>query len=158
MAECRQRQVVCFAVEDRTFAVGLEDVEHVLPAVAPEADGGGEALRVGTVNVHGDRVPLYHLWTHVGAPPRAVSMRDHMLLLRTRARRLALLVDRVTGVEQVDAGVDGGETGCQGVRRVEPSAAPGAALLLVEDVCAMLTEPAAAACREALKGTGEAGA
>jgi hypothetical protein len=75
-----------------------------------------------------------------------------MLLMQPASRRLMLLVDRVLGVAAVDVGSRGAGAVCSGVRRLG-----GTATLLVDDVLAMLTEDAAAACREALRGSQETG-
>ena len=53
---------------------------------------------IGVINVEGEVVPLLDVRARFQIPRKEMDLSDHIVIARTGGRRVALLVDRVTGV------------------------------------------------------------
>lgn len=81
-----------------SFGLPLEGVERVLRAVEVTPLPCAPAIVSGVVDLAGEIVPVIDLRRHVGLPPRAMRLEDHLLVVRAAGRPLALWVDRAGGV------------------------------------------------------------
>jgi purine-binding chemotaxis protein CheW len=101
MEESDTLRLAVFQVDDQRYGLEVQTVERVLPVVAiPELPGAPEVVR-GAVNVRGRVIPVVDLRVRFGQPARALRLSDHLLLVRTRRRRLALLIAEAQGVVSV---------------------------------------------------------
>jgi purine-binding chemotaxis protein CheW len=89
---------VAFKLSDLDLAIGLAVVERVIRAVevrpVPEAPHGVR----GVINVQGHVLPVFDLWRILGLTSRELRSTDFLVICHTSWRRVALLVDSVTGV------------------------------------------------------------
>jgi purine-binding chemotaxis protein CheW len=99
----RNVQLVGFLLEGRRFAVELARVERVLRMVALEAVPQGPPIVEGVFNLQGTVVPVINLRRRLRLPERAPKASDHLLVVRSARRTLALLVDAVENIITVDA-------------------------------------------------------
>lgn len=74
-------------------ALPLAAVEEVVEAAALTPEG--------RLDVHGVELPVVDLSEHLGLPPRPLRVRDHFVLLRSGADRLALRVDHAEELVEV---------------------------------------------------------
>ena len=95
--------IVTFACGGSRCAVRLQDVERVVRMVALTPLPGAPAVVVGTVNVHGEVLPVADLGMRLGRGARDFGPSAHLLLTRTPQRRLVLAADEVRGVSTVAA-------------------------------------------------------
>src|SRR5262249_36862838 len=91
-------RVVAFAVGERRWGLPLECVERVVAMVAVTPLGGAPAGVRGAINVHGAVVPVLDLGRRLGDPPHPLGADAHLVLARTRRRRVALPVDEALDV------------------------------------------------------------
>lgn len=129
-------EVVEVVVGDQRWALPLDAVERVVAMVAIAALPASPVGVRGAINVHGEPVAVLDLDLRLGRPARDRGVADMLVLVRTPRRRVALPVDDVLGVVEVDRAAVG------------PAASPGpiggvAALddgvLLIFDVNAFLS-------------------
>lgn len=83
-----------FWLGQHSFGLPLEKVERVLRAVEVTPLPRTPAVVSGVVDLAGEIVPVIDLRRHVGLPPRAMQLEDHLLVVRVAGRLLALWVDR----------------------------------------------------------------
>jgi purine-binding chemotaxis protein CheW len=95
------RAVVAFVLGEQRFGLDVGRVERVLPVLAVSALPSAPAIVVGVINVRGSVIPVVDLRRRFGMSARSHELRDHLLLVRTPQRRLALPVDEVNGVVDV---------------------------------------------------------
>lgn len=100
-------ELVVAVVSGQRWALPLASVERVVPMVAvSELPQSPLGVR-GAVNVHGDVVPVLDLDARIGRPAHAPGVDGRLLLARTSRRRVALPVDDVLGVLEVQAAAIG---------------------------------------------------
>ncbi len=95
--------VVVFRLADQRWALPVESVDSVVSMVAVAPLAAAPHVTLGVINVHGAVVPVVDLRRRLGLDSREARISDHLLLARSRRRRLAMPVDEVLGVSEVSA-------------------------------------------------------
>ena len=90
--------LVVFRIEEHNFAVEVSVVQRVVRAVeiAPLPDAPRGVL--GVINLQGLIVPVFDLGSRLGYAHRELRASNHLLIVRTHWRTVALLADSVRGV------------------------------------------------------------
>lgn len=128
-------------------------VARVLHAVAITPLPGAPACTLGVLNVHGTVVPVLDLRARLGLPDRKLSLTDHIVLLRTGARTVAIIADRCDGMVERDADAAvPPEAVLPGIRQVAGIVADRDGVLFVHDIDAFLSLSEARALDAALAG------
>ena len=97
-------QALIVVVDDERFAIPLEDVIEVLPAVAAHPLPGAPEVIRGLLNVRGTPVPVLDLRTRLGRAARRPDPADHVVLCRIDERTVGIWVDHVSALTEIDAG------------------------------------------------------
>lgn len=97
-------EILVFQVEHARYGLAVRDVREILRAVAiarlPRAPGVVEGL----IDVRGTLVPVLDTRRRFGLPEKALDPGDHLVLARAGDRTVALRVDRIISVLELDAG------------------------------------------------------
>lgn len=96
-------QIVVFALDQQRYGLRLDATERVLPAVELTSLPDSPSIVRGIFSLRGEMVPVLDIRRRFGLPPRIISPDQHMLVARTLARRVALLVDTAVGVVSIAA-------------------------------------------------------
>jgi purine-binding chemotaxis protein CheW len=127
---------VFFTAAAQTLAILAADAVQVLRMAAPTPVPGAPPFVRGLLNVHGAVLLVLDAGARLGAPAAPLRPGAHLLVASAGGRRLALAVDRVLGVREVDdAAVE-----------VPPATAPQglvAAAVRVDDGLVLVHRPAA---------------
>lgn len=127
--------LVVFRLEEQKYALGLEAVERVFPAVEWTPLPKAPEIVLGVVNVQGRIVPVFNLRRRFRLPEREVQVEDRMILASARKRSVALLVDEVSGViERPEREVIEGEKILPGLEYVQGVAKLDDGLVLIHDL------------------------
>lgn len=78
-------------------------VREILRAVAITPMPGAPAIVEGVVNVRGQLVPVVDVRTRLALPPRALDPDEFLVVLLDGARTLAIRVDEVDDLVEIDA-------------------------------------------------------
>ena len=92
---------VFFTAAGQTFALPATEVVEVLRMAAPAPVPGAPPAVRGVLDVRGEVVLVVDARAALGGSPRPVRPEEHLLVLDAGSRRLALEVERVTGVREV---------------------------------------------------------
>jgi hypothetical protein len=92
-----QRVVVC-RLDHQRFALPVAAIDRVLPAMAYRPSNHPQAWLSGTVDVHGDTVPVLDIRRRLGCDPREPQPGDMFVLATSRGRRVGFFVDAVEDV------------------------------------------------------------
>lgn len=92
-------QFVVFRIEVERYALSLQRVLRVTPAVEVTPTPGTPAMMLGVIDLGGELVPVLDRAKH----PSPLRLSDQFLIVRTEQRTLALRVDDVEGVITRDA-------------------------------------------------------
>ncbi|WP_332674049.1 chemotaxis protein CheW [Aromatoleum sp.] len=94
--------VTVFTVCDRRFGLPPGSVERVLRAVAVTPLPNAPGVVRGVIDLHGEIVPVVDLRLRYGLPTRDIALDDRLLVARTPTRTVAILVEEVAGVVELD--------------------------------------------------------
>ncbi|MGE5621463.1 MAG: chemotaxis protein CheW [Candidatus Bathyarchaeota archaeon] len=98
MAEEGRQEGVVFQLAGLALAVPLGAVVRAVRAVAVTPLPEAPAIVRGIIDVHGEIVPVVDIRERLGLPARELEWDDHILIVRSPRRPLALPVDRVGGL------------------------------------------------------------
>lgn len=125
-----------FSTDGQRYAIPLLEVDRVLPMVAVSPLQEAPEVVEGVVSLRGEVVPVVDVRRRLGLPARQPGLAARLVLVRTARRALALAVDGVEGVIELDASA---ETPVPGARYVAGIAALPDGLLFIHDLDAYLS-------------------
>lgn len=99
-----QLTVVELELDASRYAIELDSVVEVAPRVRIAPLPGAPHGVVGALRYRGEVLVAIDLRVRLGHPSRASSIDDHLVIVRTSRRRVALLVDRIVGLRSVSLG------------------------------------------------------
>jgi len=88
-----------FEIVEQRFALGIADVMELSRACAVQPLQQAPQMIIGAVNLRGQVVPVLDVRRRLGLPETAIEPSDCFVFVRVGARRLALRVDRLLGIE-----------------------------------------------------------
>lgn len=96
------QQLVLFRSDDQKYALDLAAVERVIAAVEVTPLPEAPDIVAGIINLHGRILPVISLRRRLGLPDRELAPGDQLLVVRSSTRTLALVVDGVDGVVEME--------------------------------------------------------
>ena len=91
-----------FTIDSANYAVSADAVVEMVRAVAVVPLPGAPAAVAGIIDVRGSVVPVFDMRMRFGAPTSPVSPEDHFILIRAGGRTVALHVDNVVDLIEID--------------------------------------------------------
>jgi purine-binding chemotaxis protein CheW len=132
--------VTVFTLGERRLGLSLCSVERVLRAVAVTPLPNAPTVVRGVIDVHGEIIPVVDLHVRFGLPARDIALDDHLLIARTRMRKVALLVEQIAGVVELDAGdIVATESVAPGTEHFRAVARLPDGIVLIQDLDAFLS-------------------
>lgn len=96
-------QLLLFTLDKQQYAIYLGSVIRAVRAVEVTHLPNAPSYIAGVINVRGKIVPVVDLRARFGRKSREVRADDHMILVETRTRTLALHVDEVQTLQAFDS-------------------------------------------------------
>lgn len=90
--------LVVFELDDREFALPIEDIAEVLPMVLITPVPEVPSWVVGVINLRGRVIPIIDLRARLGMEPRAPRLNTPILVAEQATRKLGLIADAVRDV------------------------------------------------------------
>jgi purine-binding chemotaxis protein CheW len=147
--------VLVLEVAGHRYGLLAADVEKVERAVTVVPLPGAPAVVAGVINVRGAVVVVLDLRLRFGLPGKAVEPSDHLVIVTTGDRRVAVHADRVTELRRIaGADIERAPIAISGVGYVAGVAKVEDGLLLIHDLRTFLSQGEAAALDAALEETG----
>lgn len=91
-------QLLVFRVHDERLAIGIHQVEQVLPSVWITPLPGAPEVVEGIVRVGNRVLPVFDLASRFFSSPRSLRLNDHLILANTSKRTVLLHVNQVEGL------------------------------------------------------------
>lgn len=133
-------RITVFSVDSQRYGLPVAVTERVVPMVAVSPLPGAPDVVVGAINLHGDIVPVLDVRRRLGLAPREHGPEARLLVARSRLRVVALAVDDVVGVTDVDpSAVAPPETVVPGIEHVSGVVAVADGLVLIHDLDAFFS-------------------
>lgn len=98
MSDPGSNQLVVFTLDDRGYGLPLPAVERIVRAVAVTPLPKAPDIVLGVINVQGRVIPVINVRRRFRLPEREIGLADQIVIARSRRRRVALVVDAVSGV------------------------------------------------------------
>ena len=112
--------LVAFTLDGQRYALRLASVLQVTRMVEVAPLPKAPKVVLGVLNLHGRIIPVLSLRRRFGAEDKEVRLDDQLLIADTGRRRVALVVDSVTGVlERSSYEITNAEQMMPGVEHVE---------------------------------------
>jgi len=92
------RQILLFTLGEPRYALNLSAVERVVQAVEIMPLPKAPPFVLGVINVQGEVIPVVDIRQCFGLPSHEINLNDQFILARTSQRRVALVVDSVSGI------------------------------------------------------------
>lgn len=89
---------VIFTLDAGRYALDLDVVERVVPAMEVTPLPNAPDIVLGVFNLQGRIIPLMNTRSRLGRPEREMAVSDHLIVAWSAGRRIALLVDDTTGM------------------------------------------------------------
>lgn len=96
------RKIVLFSLEEPRYALFLSEVVNVVRAVEITPLPKAPPIVLGIINFHGEIVPVIDIRTLFRLPMRDMRLEDQFIIARTSQRLVALVVDSVNGVHDLE--------------------------------------------------------
>ncbi|RJX29402.1 MAG: purine-binding chemotaxis protein CheW [Desulfarculus sp.] len=96
------KEIVVFALDEPRYALPLTTVERVVRAVDITPLPKAPEIVLGVINAEGRIVPVVDIRRRFGLPARELQLEDRFLIARTSRRVVALVVDSVAGIQELD--------------------------------------------------------
>lgn len=129
-----------FLIDGQRYALRVQAVERVLPMVAVSSLPKAPAIALGVINLHAAVIPVLDIRRRFALPQREYGIRSYLLLARTRRLTVALPVDEVVGVREVEAEtITSPEAVLPGIGHVAGIVALPDGLLLIHDLDTFLS-------------------
>lgn len=128
-------RLVVVTLDERWFALPLAAVERVVRMVDVTPLPGAPDVVDGVVNVAGDIVAAVSIRKRLGLAHGAPRIADSLVLARTPRRRLAVIVDSVSGVAECSqADMASAAEIAPGASHIEGILKTGEGLILIHDL------------------------
>jgi purine-binding chemotaxis protein CheW len=134
-------QILIFRLAERLFGIPAQNVREILRAVSISPLAEAPQAVEGLVNVRGRLVPVVDLRPHFEMPTHPVIPSDHMVLLSSAHRLIALRVDEALELAEVDDAVlSSGQDVAEGIRYAWRVARLPQGLVYLHDLDAVLAQ------------------
>jgi len=126
--------------DDFQYALKLEDVDRVIPAVCISPLTGAPEIIEGVINFQGQIIPVVNMRKILSLQNRELDINDQIIIAHTEKRTYALLVDSVKGVYKISVEeVDAGEKVLYGLNTIEGITKLGEDILLISSLAELLS-------------------
>jgi purine-binding chemotaxis protein CheW len=137
------RSFLLFSLGETRYALDVAAVERVLPAAEVTSLPDAPATVLGLINIAGELMPVIGTRRCFRLPPREMELTDRLVVTRATGRPLALLVDAVEGVfelqEQAVTRMVPGDSGSTSTVATMPGS-----IVLIPDIAALVSAVAPA--------------
>lgn len=128
-------KVVVFNLDDKIFALYLNVVLRVLPAIEITPLPGSPKIVIGIINIEGEIIPVFNIRLRFQIPYKEMDLDNKIIIVKTIHRKAALLVDDVKEVTEIKAedltmskGILPGQNFIEGVMKLRDD------LVLIHDI------------------------
>lgn len=97
-------QLVPFLLDDCRYALHLDVVDRIIPAVELTPIPKAPEVVLGLINIRGKIIPVLNIRRRFRLPDRETELTDHFIIADTSKRTVALPADSVSGVIQIFEG------------------------------------------------------
>lgn len=97
-------EILVFWLAAQRYALCLPEVKEVHRVVAITPLPTGPDVIEGVIDVRGELIPVMDLRKRLGRPEKPVQLSDHLILARADQRSVALRVDAVEGLVELEPG------------------------------------------------------
>ncbi len=98
----RNKKLLVFTLSGLSCALALDEVEKILPAVEVNPVPRAPEFVMGIIKVQGRILPVLDIRSRFHLPQAEVDLSDHFILARARNLPVAILVDNVLGLRELD--------------------------------------------------------
>lgn len=96
-------QIVVFTLDDLLYALPLNAVDRIIHALEVMHLPKAPEIISGIINVQGQIIPVADIRKRFGLAEREIEPDDRMIIADTGKRKVALFVDNVNGIKDLEA-------------------------------------------------------
>jgi purine-binding chemotaxis protein CheW len=95
-------KLVLFNLDELRYALNLSTVERVIPIVEITPLPKAPEIVLGVINIQGEIIPVINIRKHFNLPVREIELDNQLIIVHASKRRVAIVVDSVTGVHELE--------------------------------------------------------
>jgi purine-binding chemotaxis protein CheW len=146
-------EILLFELSGQRYGLVSSDVQELLRAVAMVPLPQSPAVVEGIINLRGSIVPVLDIRARFRLPAKPPEHTDHLVVACLGQRRVALRVDRVLDLVQLEAAeIEDAKGIVPGMEYVTWIAKPSSDIVLIHDLRTFLSQTEAVTLEEALSG------
>lgn len=97
-----KQKIVLFSLEVPRYALYLTEIERIIQAVEITPLPKAPDIVLGVINFQGKIIPVIDIRKRFNLVPRELMLEDQFLIVHTSKRELAIVVDAVAGIFELD--------------------------------------------------------
>lgn len=97
-------QIVVFTLDEQFYALPLKAVIKVIHAIEIRPLPKAPEIITGIINVKGRIIPVANIRKRFGLMAHEIDLNDRLIIADTGKRLVAILVDSVTGIRDLESG------------------------------------------------------
>jgi purine-binding chemotaxis protein CheW len=97
-------QILVFTLDEQPYALSLHSVVKVIHAIEIRLLPNAPEIIAGIINVRGQIIPVADIRKRFGLTAQEIDPDDRLIIADTGKRQVAILVDSVTGIRDLESG------------------------------------------------------
>jgi purine-binding chemotaxis protein CheW len=97
-------QILVFTLDEQPYALSLHSVVRVIHAIEIRHLPNAPEIITGIINVKGQIIPVADIRKRFGLSLHEIDPDDRLIITDTGKRQVAILVDSVTGIRDLESG------------------------------------------------------
>ncbi|MDP4174791.1 MAG: chemotaxis protein CheW [Bacteroidota bacterium] len=97
-------KTVLFKLDDRTYALHLDNVERIIHAVEITPLPKAPEIVLGIINLHGEVIPVVNIRKRFSLPEKRLSIHDQIIVVNVQGRKMAFIADSAPGYKEIPTG------------------------------------------------------
>ena len=132
--------LVSLVLDEHRYALPLNQVERVIPSIEITPLPYAPEIIAGVINFLGRIIPIVNIRKRFRLPERDITLDDQIIISKTTARPVALVVDQVIGVIEIPvAAVTNAEKILPGMKYTEGVIKLEDGMILIHDLDGFLS-------------------
>lgn len=132
-------EYLLITVNDLNFGIPVKHIDHVVRMVLMTPVLAAPKEIAGTINYHGEILPVLSLRNRFSLPERDHLLEDKLVIIKAGIRKVAIIADHVIGTSSISKNTVTAEEIIPGLSGIQGIVRTGEGLILIKDPARFLS-------------------